>query len=209
MSTTDREQIIREATYHVACYGCYDTSEAAQKDGTLCISVMDYAYLEALPEGATHRFYIMVNRTGYDVTRYTDHYDVKAHDHLEAQRFERELRGAVLDYALWYLTGEGAGYHPSQGIEARKAAIQELLNEGEEKEHDQADHPVIRDEDPTIYRVGGPGLPPPLVRRQWFVSIGTLNRCHVGLLGTNEAGQAEFVAVGDEGLKPLEFDEAE
>jgi hypothetical protein len=192
-ATPSRDEIIRLSTYHAAIAGYFDTSEAAQKAGLLTISVMDMARNEALPPGATHKFYVMINHSGSMVTRFSDNrYQVEPHDKMEAQRQERELRTAVLDYALWHMTGEGAGYHPDQGPEARAAAIKELLEEGpedqqqEREEADPVNHPVIRDEepDPTISLApGSEGGPAPQVLRQWSVQIGPYNSCTVAFFG--------------------------
>jgi len=160
----------------------------------------------------------MINRTGSMVTRYSDNrYEVTPHDQTEDQRQERELRDAVLDYALWYMAGEGAGYHPSHSPQARAAAIKELLEEGAAREEDQErreasdpqTHPVIRDELPDIYLApGDEASPAPLAMRQWSVTIGGYpNYCEVGLIGYNEDGSPELIAVDDEALG--EYDEEE
>ena len=122
-----RERIIMTAAYYAAIEGYYDTSEAAQKSNLLSISVVDIPSVtgDPLPPGATHRFYVMINASGFMVTRYPDEsYKVEPHDRMQTQRQERELRDAVLDAALWHLTGEGAGYHVGAGQEARAAAIE-------------------------------------------------------------------------------------
>ena len=198
-----RDQIIREATYEAACFGWYDTSEMAQKNNRLTITVVDMARLEPLKDRNTHKFFVCVNATAYMVTRYPNcYYEVVAHDQSERQRQERSLRTAVLDYALWYLSGEGAGYHPSQGEEARLAAIEELLGEQteEEREEGETSYPVVRDELPDIYLApGNEESLPPKVLRQWSVQIGDiLNYCEVGLLGYNQDGTPELVAVDAE-----------
>ena len=194
-----RDQIIREATYEAACFGWYDTSEMAQKNNRLTITVVDMARLEPLPESNTHKFFVCVNATAYMVTRYSNcYYEVVAHDQSERQRQERLLRTAVLDYALWYLSGEGAGYHPSQGEEARLAAIEELLGEQTEEERGEGEtsYPVVRDELPDIYLApGNEESLPPKVLRQWSVQIGDiLNYCEIGLIGYNPDGTPELVA---------------
>jgi hypothetical protein len=199
--TPDRDTIIREATYEAAVFGWYDTSEAAQQSNLLTISVFDMGSMEPLPADATHKFYIMVNATAYMVTRQrSGQYQVEEHDQTERHREERELRTSVLDYALWYLQGEGAGYHPSQGPEARTTAIKELLGEGQDDEHDQADtYPVIRDVGPDIfYAPGSANTPAPRVSRQWHVQIGPYNACEVGLLGYHEDGMPALTAVDAE-----------
>jgi hypothetical protein len=200
-----REQIIMESTYFAAIYGCYDTSEAAQKSNLLTISVVDMAIIpgDPLPAGVTHRFYVMINGTGYMVTRSTEGYKVDTHDQTDPQRQERELRGAVLDAALWHLTGEGAGYHVGDGPEARNAALKELLEEGPEGEEPEARessdpilHPVIREHAPDLSLSLAPGSedeegPQPL--RQWAVEIGPYNRCGVVLFGYGEDGTPELI----------------
>jgi hypothetical protein len=162
-----RDRIIMTATYYAACEGCYDTSEAAQKSNLLTISVVDLANIpgEALPPGATHSFYVMINASAYMVTRYPDEtYKVEPHDQNYRQRQERELREAVLDAALWHCTGEGAGYHPGAGAEARATTIKELLEEGPEGEQPEAredsdplPHPVIRERAPDLSLSLAPG----------------------------------------------------
>jgi hypothetical protein len=201
----DRDEVIRLSTYHAAIAGYFDTSEAAQKAGLLTISVMDMTPYEALPPDATHKFYVMINHTGSTVTRFSDdRYQVTPHDQIEAQAEERKLRDAVLDYALWYMTGEGAGYHPSQGPEARAAAIKELIEAGPEdqEEHDEADpvnHPIVRDEepDPTIALApGSEGGPLPHVLRQWTVQIGPYNTCSIAFFGYDaEDGSPALIAM--------------
>ena len=205
-----REQIIMTATYYAAISGYYDTSEAAQKSSLLTVSVMDMANVpgEPLPAGATHQFYVCIDATAYYVTRYQDdQYRVEAHDQTEPQRQERELRETVLDCALWYMTGEGAGYRPNQGQEARAAAMKELLEEGtgeERQEREASDpkpHPVIRDVLPDLYlALGHDGSRPPRVLRQWSVQIGPpSNYCEVGLIGYNPDGTPELIAIdGDQ-----------
>ena len=195
-----RDQIIREATYEAARFGWYDTSEMAQKNNLLTITVFDMTSIEPLPDRSTHRFFVCVNATAYMVTRFSDcRYEVVAHDQGERHRQERLLRTAVLDYALWHLTGEGAGYHPSHGEEAREAAIEELLEEytEEEREEGETSYPVVRDELPDISLApGSEDSLCPLAQRQWSVQIGDiLNYCEVGLIGYNPDGTPELVAV--------------
>jgi hypothetical protein len=198
--TPTRDQIIREATYEAARFGYYDTSEMAQKNNLLTITVLDMASVEPLPTNTTHKFFVCINATAYMVTRNDlGHYEVVAHDQSERHRQERLLRTAVLDYALWYLTGEGAGYHPKDGPEARLASIQELLGEHTEEEHEDGEtsYPVVRDELPDIYLApGSEESLCPRVLRQWSVQIGDiLNYCEVGLIGSHPDGIPELVAV--------------
>ena len=200
-----RDEVIRLSTYHAAVTGWYDTSQAAQKSGVLTISVMDMAPYEPLPAGARYKFYVMVNHCGYMVVYYPGHpdrYEVESHDQSEHQRQERELREAVLDTTLWYVTGEGAGYHLGDGQEARAAAIQELL-EGEEADPERDGgpvvHPVIRDELPDIYLApGDESSPAPRALRQWSVSFGDGPYCEVGFFGYEEDGSPALVPVDAE-----------
>ena len=128
------------------------------------------------------------------VTRYADEsYQVAPYDQMDRQREERELREAVLDAALWHLTGEGAGYRPGAGPEARAATIKELLEEGPEAEahadRNPLSHPVIRDEepDPTVFLApGGEDQEAPQPLRQWSVEIGPYHRCSVLFFGYRE-----------------------
>lgn len=216
MSTTNgstampsRDEVIRLCTYYAAVDGYFDTSEAAQKAGLLTISVMDMA----LPEGATHRFYVMINRTGSMVTRYSDdRYEVTPGGEAESQRQERELREAVLETALWRFTGEGALYLPGRSSqEDKERIIAELLAAGPEEEEreggDPVNHPVIRDElpDPTISLAKGPeGGVAPRVLRQWLVQIGRYLYCEVALFGYDEDGSPSLLPIDKE---PDDYDE--
>ncbi len=197
-----REQVIREATYYAAVHGWYDTSEAAQRANLLTISVVDMAPLEPLPPNATHQFYVCVNATAYLVMRYPDRYEVEPHDQIESQREERELREAALDTALWYFTGEGAGYHPGDGPEERARVISELLEEGkeyeEEERKEEETHPIIRDVFPDLFLAPTETSPAPRVPRQWSVQIGPHYYCEVGLIGYNEDETPELIAVDAE-----------
>jgi hypothetical protein len=207
------------ASYYAAISGWYDTSEAAQRSNLLTISVMDRANVgEPLPAGATHQFYVCINATAYMVARYpNEDYRVTPHDQNEQQRQERELREAVLDHAVWYMTGEGAGYRPSQGRQAREAAIKELLEEGADQEPREetnpVPHPVIREKqpDPSISLAPGTAdspLPHPL--RQWSVEIGPYNSCDVCFFGYDaEDGSPVLVPVEAEDEEPYEDDEEE
>jgi hypothetical protein len=159
---------------------------------------------EVLPEGATHRFYVMIDASAYMVTRYPDEtYKVEPHDQNDRQRAERELREAVLGAAIWHLTGEGAGYHLGDGDEARAAAIKELLEDGPEgaepEARDEADpipHPVIREREPNPFLslAGVEGKAGPHALRQWVVEIGPYNRCEVVFFGYDaENGSPELI----------------
>lgn len=198
----DREQVKREMTYYAAISGHYDTSVAAQKAEHLTITVFDtVAHGFVLAPNATHRFSVMINRTAYFVTRLTSgSYRVEPDDGLEPYRQERQLREAVLDTALWYLTGEGEGYHPGQGQEAQDAAIHELL-EGEEPDMERDGgvivHPVVREELPDIFLApGGEASAVPAVSRQWAVSFGDGASCEIGY---QEDGTPELIAMDKEG----------
>jgi hypothetical protein len=189
-----REQMMREATYRAAVAGYYDTSEAAQRQGLLTISVMDMAPHQPLPAGASYQFYIMVNHTGWVVAYYPpDRYEVVPHDQTEQDRAERELRESVLDTALWYLTT--GDYHTGSGPEARAAAIKELLEDDEQEEREEADpvpHAVIREVVPDVLDHG--------ILRLWFVQIGgDWNTCEVGLIRYNPDGSPEFITMEPEG----------
>lgn len=189
-----RDEVIKLSTYHAAVENFFDTSPTMQQTELLTTSVIDMAPYRALPEGATHQFYVMINRTGSMVTRYADNrYEVTPHDQTEEQVKERKLRTAVLDYALWHMTGEGAGYNPNQGAEARAATIQKLLERGPENEEegsaaaDLVNHPVVRDELPDIILLPAPGQeggPDPEMLRQWSVQVGgPWNYCEVVFFG--------------------------
>src|SRR5215471_2255209 len=199
--TPSRDQIIREATYYAAIHGYYDTSEAAQKANLLTVSAFDMGSMEKLPANASHKFYIMVDATAYMVTRLKNgNYQVEEHDQEKRHQQERETRAAVFDYAVYYLTGTGAGYMPGDGDEAREKYIKELLEDEdnydhyEEEEQPESDkHPIIRDEEVTIAVgegfVSGPAQP---CSRQWYVQIGPAHCCHVGLYRADN-DQPEFV----------------
>lgn len=207
-ATPSREQIIREATYQAAVYGYYDTSEAAQQANLLTINIVDIASLESLPTEVTHKFFVMVSGTDYMVTRYYDgHYEIAPYDQTDLERKERRLRESVLDAALWYLTGEGAGYQVGAGPEARTAAIKELLEdhpEDEQKEREATDpqpHAVVRDELLDLTLSLAPGLeggsgPQPL--RQWSIEIGPSYSCEVALFGYDEDGSPVLVPLDTE-----------
>ena len=199
----DREQVKREMTYYAAIYGHYDTSVAAQ-NGHLAITVVDtIAHGFELAPHQTHRFSVMINSTAYFVTRLTSgHYQVEPDDTLAQHRQEHQLREAVLDTALWYLTGEGEGYRPGQGQEAQDATIHELL-EGEEPDMERDGglivHPVVREELPDIFLAPGcDASAAPLVSRQWSVSFGDGASCEIGLIGYHEDGTPELIAVDKE-----------
>jgi hypothetical protein len=201
-----RDQIMSSAAYYAAVEGCYDTSEEAQRSNLLTISVVDMAAIpdSPLPAGASHQFMVLINKTAYMVTRSPEgeSYEVESHDQTEEHRQERELRDAVLTYAVWHITGEGAGYHPDQGEEARESAIKELLEEGADKREprDPLAHPVISEIAPDIFLAPGEeGGLTPRVQRQWSVQIGPpFNYCEVGLIGYNDDGTPELVAVDGE-----------
>ncbi len=210
----DREQVKREMTYYAAIYGHYDTSVAAQKAGDLTIIIFNtVAHGFVLAPNTTHRFLVMINSTAYFVTRLTSgSYQVEPDDGLEQHRQERVLREAVLDMALWYLTGEGAGYRPEQGQEAQDAAIHELL-EGEEPDMERDGglivHPVVREEFPDIFLApGNEGSAASIVSRQWSVSFGDGASCEIGLIGYHDDGMPELIVVDkeDEGLDEDEGD---
>jgi hypothetical protein len=227
MSTTNgsntlpsRDEVIRLSTYYAAIHNYFDTSDAAQKSGQLVISVMDMAHFEKpFPAGATHRFYVFINQVASVVTRYADdRYEVELPDNLtEDQRREHELREAVLDYAVWQLTGEGAGYKPADGPEARAAAIQELLTEDEEEREavDPHPHPVLREEAPDIFIAGDmAGGPAPRAARQWRVTIGGYS-CTVAFFGYDTEDGSPFLVTSeadpddDEGLEEFNDEEDE
>jgi hypothetical protein len=156
----------------------------------------------------------MLNQCAFTVTHYhPDRYEVMPENQTEQQRVEWELRESVLDAALWYLTGEGAGYHVGAGPEARAAAIKELLEDGPEEEpREEADphaHPVVRDvlPDPTISLApGAEGGPGPQVLRQWVVQIGLYHSCTVCFFGYEEDGKPFLVPMDAEG-EPDDYDE--
>jgi len=220
-----RERIVREATYYAAIHGWYDTSEAAQRGNLLTVTAIDMATIgEAPPPDATHRLYVCINATGYVVTRYADgRYEVQDHDENERQREERELRTAALDYGLWHMTGEGAGYRldlrPQERSKARAAMVKEVFAEDDEEEKreesDPVRHAVVRDEVPDISLApGDENSPAPRVLRQWSVAIGGYpNYCEVGFIGYNPDGSPELIAVdaepgdGEEDEKDEEDDE--
>jgi hypothetical protein len=205
----DREQIIREATYYAALFGWYDTSEAAQRVNLLTVTVMDMADIpgEARPSGATHQLYVCINATAYIVTRYSGPppllatYKVEHSDRTDQQRHETALRATALDAALWHFTG--GSYRPAgDDHEARRRAVDELLEDGKEYETEERAewerHAIVRDELPDIYLAGVEGGPAPRVSRQWSVAIGPYHSCEVGLVGYDENGNPDFIAVDRE-----------
>jgi hypothetical protein len=155
------------------------------------------------------------------VTRRADgNYEVEEHDQNERQREERELRAAVLDYALWHMTGEGAGYHPDPRPEerpkARAAMIKELLGEGPEDEEpreegDPTPHAVVKDELPDLTISLAPGFeggPGPQPLRQWSVQVGPYYSCEVAFFGYDaEDGSPVLIAMDTENDEEPEEDE--
>lgn len=202
--------IMRTATLEAAVYGHYDTSQEAQDAQILTISVFNMASVEKLPEDITHRFYVMINATGYMVDRLQDgSYQVRDHDQTEQHTQERELRTQVFDYAVYWLTGTGAGYMPGRDSQDDRAHyVKELLEDERNADHyDEREeppasdlHPVIRDEDVSIAVgegfVAGPARP---CERQWFVQFGAANRAHIGLIGYRvDNNQPEFIGVRED-----------
>lgn len=211
MATSNRDNVIRLSTYHAAVYGWYDTSVEAQQSDALTISVMDMSSYEKLEPDATHKFYVMINASGYMVTRRTNGaYEVKPHDQVDRHREERELRAAVMDTALWYVTGEGSGYILSlqapeeERSEARNAAIAELL-EGEEPDIERYGgeivHAVMVEVEPSIMIApANEDEEAPVALRQWRVSFGDNAACEVGFFGYDTEDSQPF-------LVPVEADE--
>lgn len=211
--TLDHERVIREATYEAARFGWYDTSEAAQKANLLTVSVFNMASMEALPVGASHKFYVCINATAYMVTRMQNGaYQVTAYDQNLLQQQERELRSAVLDYAVYYLNNGRAEYMPGQGDKAREKHIKELLEDeanydlySEEEQPESDKHPIIRDYEPFI-TIDEPGFvsgPQQMVERQWYVQVGPAHCCFVGLIGYLESVPG-FVGANAEYEQPEE-----
>jgi hypothetical protein len=220
-ATPSRDEVIRLSSYYAAVENYFDTSEVSQKAGLLAISVVDMAP-EALPPGTTHRFYVMIERIGSLVTRYSDNrYEVTPHNQTEDQLQEHKLRDAVLDYALWYLTGEGAGYQldprPQERTKARAAMIKELLADRPEEEHEDSDprpHAVVREKLPDMtvsLAPGAEGGPMPHPLRQWSVEIGPYYSCEVALFGYEEDDSPVLVAFDTEpeGEEPENYEEDE
>ena len=216
----DRDEVIRLATYHAAVSGWYDTSIEAQQSNALTISVMDMAPYEKLDPDATHKFYVMINASGFMVTRRRDgNYEVKPHDQTEAQKQERELRETAMGMALRYVTGEGAGYlpDPRQGrdeqVAVLRAAIAEVL---EDEEPDEARyggplvHAVLTEIEPSIMMApADEDNEAPIAVRQWLAFFGEYGgRCEVGFFGYDvEDGQPFLVAVDAD--EEDEWDEGE
>lgn len=214
----DRDEVIRLSTYHAAVAGWYDTSIEAQQTNRLTISVMDMSPYEKLPADATHKFYVMINASGYMVTRYVDNrYEVEDHDQAENQRVERELRNAAMDMALWYVTGEGAGYTPDMRLSAenraaaRDEALAELLGDEEPDEARYGGplvHAVLTEVEPSIMVApGDEDSPPPVAVRQWLATFGTYGACEVGFFGYDESDGQPFLVATD--ADEDEWDEAE
>jgi hypothetical protein len=194
-----RTQIIMEATYFAACYGWFDTSEAAQRANLLTVDMMDMVIAGEtfLPEGATDKVFICIDNTSCIVTRYAGgHYEVMAYDQTEPHRQERELRKRVMDCALEYFSGYSPDPRPEEQEEARNEAIQALL-EGVEPDQDSGPvaHPVMREEPPTLFLVlaGDEAQPGPRVQRQWAVYIGP-SSCSIGLVKYTPEGTPELIA---------------
>lgn len=180
-------KIIREAVSQAIVAGYYPRNE------DLVLSVIDATILDPRP-GATHCFYIAVNSTAFIVTRDSENcYAVEPDLRVEVMRQEYELREAVLEHALWHFSGaESSKYRPGSGKEARERIIAELLAGGSE---DATSAPVVRDVLPGIYLApGGPDGECPAVQRQWGVLLGNFY-ADIGLIGYNEDGTPELVAV--------------
>lgn len=206
----EHDLIVREATLQAAVYGHYDTSQEAQEAQILTISVFNMGSMEVLLNDVTHKFFIMVNATAYMVSRMKDgSYQVEEHDQGDQHREERELRAQIFDYAVYWLSGTGAGYMPGRDSQDDRARyVKELLEDernadhyAEEEEPPASDlHPIIRDE-PVSIAVGEGFVagPAQAVARQWFVQIGAANRAHIGLIGYRITDdQPEFVGARDD-----------
>ena len=167
--TPSRDEIIRQMTFRAAVRGYYDTGEEAQKTGMLTISVMDEALFSKLPPGVTHKFYVMINRTAYSVSRSGDNtYQVEPDMKHEPLAQEHSIREQVLEGALRYYGYPGL-------YQSKEAMIAVLLeDEGEEDAH-----PVITElEEGEESRELPEGWIPAI--RSWDVTIGDSN-CVIGM----------------------------
>jgi hypothetical protein len=184
----NRERIVREAVYAACCCGYYDTN------GALVISMFDGSHFETLPPNATHRFYIMIDRSAYVVTRFAEnHYEIEVDARWPEFRREHELRTAVLDCALRHLTGELAStYQPGASAEERERVIASLVRAQEAVEHPVPKRPIVQEEplDPFLLANHGPA---PLIERQWSVYVGW-QACRVSLVGYRKNGAPELAA---------------
>jgi hypothetical protein len=159
-----RDQIILEATYYAARGLYYDTSEQAQLDDWLKITMMDMALVEPLPPGVTHRFYVLIGEDGYGqygvaayVNRTSEGYVVEADATRDARlKQELDIRESVLDVALEHFLGHTP--YPGDDLTQKPILIERLLlgTQAEVK------HPVVREMAPESERA----------LRQWLVQVG-------------------------------------
>jgi hypothetical protein len=166
-----RDQIILEATYYVARGMYYDTSERAQLDDWLKITMMDMALVEPLPPGVTHRFYVIIGEDGYGgyataayVNRTAEGYVVEPDATRDARmKQDLDIRESVLDVALEHFLGHIP--YPDDDM-AQKPILVERLLLGTQAE---VKHPVVREMAPESERA----------LRQWLVQVGD----HVAKVG--------------------------
>ena len=121
-----------------------------------------------LPKGATHRFFIQVEKMCYLVTRYSDNWIVEFDDRTEEQQRERCLRYGALSKALHHFA-----HRMSDTLDdGEYVYIKQLLNEGLHLHLRNValsgHHPIVRDE------------PPHGEMRCWSVMVGAYS-CLVGL----------------------------
>jgi hypothetical protein len=160
----DREMFITEALYYAAAAGYYDTRVESEKPH---ITFMELPP----PAGATHQLSILIDKTGYLVTRFKKNTVVSADDRTPEQQRERLLRELVLDKALSRFTGRAPLSDEERARLAEQLLVQENAGEPLTQLMRVARHPIVKDESPAGAMV-----------RQWSVSIGS-HRCQVGLVG--------------------------
>lgn len=176
-----RDQIILEATYYAARAFYYNTSEQAQIDDHLKISMMDMAHVEPLPPGVSHRLYVLISEDGYGqyataayVNRTSEGYVVEPDPTRDDRiRQEIEVRESVLDIALTHFLGHTP--YPNDDMTQKPIFIERLLlgTKAEVK------HPVVCEMAPESERA----------LRQWTVQVGD-HTCKAGMFlvkGTENA----------------------
>jgi hypothetical protein len=181
-----RDQIILEATYYAARAFYYDTSEQAQIDDHLKISMMDMAHVEPPPPGVSHRLYVLISEDGYGqyataafVNRTAEGYVVEP-DPTRDYRIKQEIevRESVLDVALTHFLGHSP--YPDDDMTQKPILIERLLlgTRAEVK------HPVVSEMPTESERA----------LRQWAVQVGD-HTCKVGMFLVKHTENAVYFKV--------------
>lgn len=181
LSSVGRDNIECIALGNACRAGYYDTSSHYHIPGG--IELEPFVTLKRvrwfLPAGATHCFAIQVERTGYLVTRYDDHWTVKLDDRTDEQKRERQLRDGALSKALHHF----AESMSDKLEDGEYLFIKKLLNEGLHPDLRNVaisgHHPIVRDDEPLQGYM-----------RCWLITVVDYH-CSVGL--AKDTPELEFV----------------